>query len=570
MTGAARWRAAELAFWLVPVAAYFLFPGYLVLGSQVLIAGLFALSLDLVLGYAGIVSLGHAAFFGVGAYAAGLLSARLGWGEPLTGLAVAALAAAALGFAASFLVVRGRDLTRLMVTLGIGLLVYELANRAAFLTGGVDGLAGVTTWKLLGWRAFDLEGRTAYLYSLAVLFAAFVLARRVVASPFGLSLRGIREGRARMPAIGAPVRARLVAAYTLGAAVAGVAGGLLAQTTQFVGLDTLAFHRSAEVLIILVLGGTGRLYGGLVGAAVFLVAQDWLAGIDPVYWRAVDRAAAHADRALRPRRHPGGGRGAGPPILADARLVTPALRTEGLTRTFGAFVANADIALSFPPGARWALIGPNGAGKTTLVNLLTGALAPTRGEVFLDGERVTRLGQHERVRRGLARTFQVNTLFAGLTVLDSVTLAACERTGAAWHALRPVARQDAEIDEARSLLARLGLARDAGTLTGHLPYGKQRLVEIALALATRPRVLLLDEPAAGVPADQAAEVFAVLDALPADVAIVLIEHDMDLVFRFAERIAVLVAGRVLMEGPPEDVARDERVREVYLGEARHG
>jgi branched-chain amino acid transport system permease protein len=280
-----RWHPAEVAFWIVPVACYFLFPGYLVLGSQVLIVGLFALSLDLILGYAGILSLGHAAFFGIGAYAAGLLSARLGWNEPISGLAVAALASAIAGFLARFLVVRGQDLTRLMVTLGIGLLLYEAANRAAFLTGGVDGLSGVTMGKVLGWRGFDLEGRTAYLYSLAVVFAVFVLARRLVASPFGLSLQGIREARKRMPALGAPVRLRLVAVFTLAAAIAGIAGALLAQTTQFVGLEVLGFQRSAELLIILVLGGAGRLYGAFVGAALFMVAQDYLAGINPVYWQ---------------------------------------------------------------------------------------------------------------------------------------------------------------------------------------------------------------------------------------------------------------------------------------------
>ncbi len=249
--------------------------------------------------------------------------------------------------------------------------------------------------------------------------------------------------------------------------------------------------------------------------------------------------------------------------------MTLALRTEGLTRTWGAFAANSDIAVSFPRGARHALIGPNGAGKTTFINLLTGVLAPTRGEVFLDGERVTHLTQHERVRRGMARTFQVNTLFAGLTALESVMLAVCERTGAAWALHRPLARLAPEIAEARGLLARLRLDRDADTPTRHLPYGKQRLVEIALALATRPRVLLLDEPAAGIPAAESAEVFAVLDELPADVTILFIEHDMDLVFRFAQRITVLVGGRVLMEGTPDEVARDARVREVYLGEAPH-
>jgi len=279
-----RWHALEIAFWLLPVAAFFLFPGYLVLGSQILIVGLFALSLDLILGYAGIVSLGHAAFFGLGAYAAGLLAAH-GWGEPLSGLVAGCVVAAAAGYVVSFLVVRGGDLARLMVTLGIGLMLYEAANKAAFITGGVDGLSGVTMWKLLGLFDFDIMGHTVYLYSLVVVFLVFVLMRRLVNSPFGLSLRGLREGGKRMPAIGSPVRQRQTMIFTISAGVAGIAGALLAQTTQFVGLDVLSFSRSAELLIMLVLGGAGRLYGALVGAAVFMLAQDYLSGLNPVYWQ---------------------------------------------------------------------------------------------------------------------------------------------------------------------------------------------------------------------------------------------------------------------------------------------
>ena len=273
----------EAAFWVALALAWFVFPGYLVLGSQILIVAIFALSLDLILGYAGIVTLGHAAFFGLGAYTAGLLAVH-GWGEPLSGLAAAAAVAAIAGFAASFLVVRGEDLTRLMVTMGIGLLLYETANRAAFITGGVDGLSGVTMWKLFGVFGFDLAGKTAYAYSFVVLLLVFLLLRVVTRSPFGLALRGIRENPQRMAALGVPVRRRLVAAYTLAAAIAGIAGGLLAQTTQFVGIDTLGFQRSAELLIMLVLGGTGRLYGAIIGTAVFMLAQDYLAGKNPVYW----------------------------------------------------------------------------------------------------------------------------------------------------------------------------------------------------------------------------------------------------------------------------------------------
>lgn len=279
-----RWHPMEIAFWMLPVAAFFLFPDYLVLGSQILIVGLFALSLDLILGYAGIVSLGHAAFFGVGSYAAGLLAAH-GWGEPFSGLLAGGALAALVGYAASFLVVRGQDLTRLMVTLGIGLMLWEAANKAAFITGGVDGLSGVVMWKVLGIFGFDLMGKTAYLYSLVVVFLFFTLLRRLVNSPFGLSLRGVREGSKRMPAIGAPVQRHLVTIFTISAGVAGVAGALLAQTTQFVGLDVLGFPRSAELVIMLVLGGAGRLYGALVGAAIFMTAQDYLANISPVYWQ---------------------------------------------------------------------------------------------------------------------------------------------------------------------------------------------------------------------------------------------------------------------------------------------
>ena len=247
----------------------------------------------------------------------------------------------------------------------------------------------------------------------------------------------------------------------------------------------------------------------------------------------------------------------------------PTLSTRGLSRRWGSFHANSDISLSFAPGARHALIGPNGAGKTTFINLLTGTLAPTAGQVLLDEEDITRLPAHQRVKRGITRTFQINTLFPGLTVLESVMLAIFERTGASWHWHRTVASHKDARDEAMALLCRLQLGDDALSPTHALPYGKQRLVEIALALATQPRILLLDEPAAGIPSGESTELFEVIASLPRDITILFIEHDMNLVFRFAERISVLVAGRVLTEGAPQEIATDPRVREVYLGETEH-
>jgi ABC-type branched-subunit amino acid transport system ATPase component len=246
------------------------------------------------------------------------------------------------------------------------------------------------------------------------------------------------------------------------------------------------------------------------------------------------------------------------------------LQTRRLSKKFGAFAATNDVTLNVEHGARHALIGPNGAGKTTLINLLTGFLEPSAGEVFLKGDNVTRLAQHQRVRRGLARTFQINRLFADMTVLESVTMAVCERLGFGWNWWRPVGRHDAAIDEAADLLASLRLSDVANEKTRNLAYGRQRLIEIALALAARPQVLLLDEPAAGVPTSESRELFETIARLPRDVTILLIEHDMDLVFRFADRISVLVNGGLLTEDTPEAIARDKRVKEVYLGEAIHG
>jgi branched-chain amino acid transport system ATP-binding protein len=250
--------------------------------------------------------------------------------------------------------------------------------------------------------------------------------------------------------------------------------------------------------------------------------------------------------------------------------VTQTLRTQGLSKHFGEFKANSTISLSFAPGSRHALIGPNGAGKTTFINLLTGFYAPTAGEVFLGDENITGLAQHQRVKRGVTRTFQITTLFPGLTVLESVVLAINERKGRSRTWWRTVASCRPEIDEAMEILRSLHMEREADTETRLLAYGKQRVIEIALALATRPRILLLDEPAAGIPGAESAELFAVLAGLPRDVTVLFIEHDMDLVFKFAERITVLVSGSVLVEGTPEEIARDKQVKEVYLGEAAHG
>ena len=247
-----------------------------------------------------------------------------------------------------------------------------------------------------------------------------------------------------------------------------------------------------------------------------------------------------------------------------------ALATSRLNKNFGALRVTQDVAFALPVGARHALIGPNGAGKTTFINLLTGVLAPNSGSIALDGADITGLAPEARVKRGLARTYQINTLFPDLTPLEAVTLVVCERLGISRRWLVPLARRGAAVDEAYELIERLGLAAQAGRPTRSLAYGHQRVLEIALAMATRPRVLLLDEPAAGVPAQESGLLYEVISGLPAEIAILFIEHDMDLVFRFASRISVLVGGRLLREGTPEEIAEDPEVRAVYLGTAEHG
>jgi branched-chain amino acid transport system permease protein len=302
---ASRWKPWEPVLWLIAFAAPVVVPTHAALINEIAIVALFAMSLDLVLGYTGIVSLGHAAFFGMGAYTAALFAKHV-MPDPLAGLVVGIVTATLLGALCSATILRGSDLTRLMVTLGVGLILLELANKLDWLTGGADGLQGVVIGPLLGRFAFDLDGRTASYYSLAALLLFMLLSRRLVHSPFGATLKAIRDNRLRAMAIGIPVSARLAVVYTVAAGMAGAAGALLAQTTGFASLDLFEFHRSADILLMLVVGGTGWLYGGVAGAIIFKLMQDTLSAITPQYWTfwlglfLVVLVLAGRDRIVRP------------------------------------------------------------------------------------------------------------------------------------------------------------------------------------------------------------------------------------------------------------------------------
>jgi branched-chain amino acid transport system permease protein len=285
LTRRARWSPLEIAFWLAALASIWLFPSKHLILTEICIWAMFALSLDLILGYAGIISLGHAAFFGLGAYAAGLIGKYGYIPEPALALLASGLIASVAGFATSFLVLRGSDLTRLMVTFGVALVLGEIANKFSDITGGADGLQGVEIGPVFGTFRFDLFGHTGYVYALSVLFVMFVLARRIVRSPFGLSLQAIRGNPLRSSAVGIAVNWRLVAIYTLAAGYAGLAGAVLAQTQAFASLEMFSVDRSADVLLILIIGGTGYLYGGLIGALIYRFAQDYLSELSARYWQ---------------------------------------------------------------------------------------------------------------------------------------------------------------------------------------------------------------------------------------------------------------------------------------------
>jgi branched-chain amino acid transport system permease protein len=277
-----RYHPLEALPWIIAIAAFFVFADYLPLGAQVLATILFALSLDLILGYAGIVTLGHAAFFGVGGYTVGIL-ANHGWGEPITGLLAAAVTAALVGLVSGAIILRTTGLTLVMQTLVVAVMLFEVANKASSVTHGADGL-GMEVWPIFGAFRFDLFGQIAYIYCFVVLFICWLIVRQIVNSPFGRSLTGIRENVARMHAVGAPVYRRMITVYTISAALAGISGALFAQTTQFVALTSLSFDRSGTILIMLIIGGVGRLYGAFIGVPLYMIAQDRFSTIDPVYW----------------------------------------------------------------------------------------------------------------------------------------------------------------------------------------------------------------------------------------------------------------------------------------------
>ena len=570
-----RFRPVEAVYWLALVMIVFVFSHYLAIATTVVVMCLFALSLDLVLGFAGIVTLGHAAYFGIGAYAASLLALG-GLHEAISGATLAGLGAAVVALLLGPFLLLLEGLPLIMVTMAIGAILYEAANKAIWLTGGDDGLRGFDFAPLLGLFRWSIYGYTAYLYALAWLFVMFLLTRRVVGSPFGVALQGIRENRARMRLIGSPVVGHLVRAYVLSAFMAGIAGAVYAQTNQFVSLEVLSIDTSVDVVVMLVLGGIGQLVRGPDRRAGLRPGQAFRGAMEPLQLDVHHRRAADCRGPLRARRlarNPPRGLGAAHRPVAQGngrtRVSAFALETSGLCKSFGALKVTDNVSLRLAPGARHALIGPNGAGKTTFVQLLSGVLSPDAGRVSLMGTDITFSSQRHRVKQGLVRTFQVTSLFRGLTVLENVFLAVSEHRGASSQMIRAAGAHRDLVTRTETIVEQLGLADDMHRKIAEIAYGRQRLVEIAVALSLEPKVLLLDEPAAGIPTKEVSLLLDAVERLPSDIAILMIEHDMHVVRRFAAEVTVLVNGAVLLSGSPRDVMSSEEVRTVYLGQSGH-
>ena len=485
--------------------------------------------------------------------------------------------AALTGFISGWFLLRYRGLTLLMLTLATAIMLQETGNLRSDISGGYDGLPGLTIDPLFGIFDYDLYGHVNYLYVLGVLAVVFYIVRRIVYSPFGQALTGIRENVRRMHAIGSPVHRRLVTVYTIAAAIAGVAGALFTQTNAYVTLTVFDFDDSAKVMVMLILGGTGRLYGAFVGAVVYMVLEDYFSKLSPTFWQfgiglLLVLAVLFARRGLL-----GLLEDAGQYFAEEEKVVTAALQVQGLNRSFGALHVTRDVDLTLERGARRALIGPNGAGKTTLVNLITGALKPPAAACCSTARTSPRPRRPSGRGAGSRAPSRSTSCSAGSPCWKIVCMAIGERDGDCNNLWRPAGAKRVVIDEALDHLDSLRLTDDALKLVRELPYGRQRLVEIAIALAQRPRVLLLDEPAAGVPSSESHLILDVVAGLDPDIAVLIIEHDMDVVFRFAREITVLVQGAVFTEGTPAEIMANADVRAVYLGQessqrsgGRHG
>lgn len=588
--------AAALA---IAVAAPFFMSSFVTgLFTTSLIFAIFAVSLNIILGHGGLASLGHAMFFGTGGYAVALL-VQHGFDNPLlcifAGVAASIVAAALIGP----IVLRTREFYFLMVTLAIAEILRNLAISWRSLTSGDDGISGLNPGVFAGVDFSD--GRNFYFLSLGSLVVTLLFVAMITNAPFGHVLRALRDNRSRMSVLGVrPISVQL-SAFMIAAGIAGFAGGLFAYQKEFVSPTIFSVESSAQALLMVMMGGTGTLFGPVIGA--FLV--EGIRGIASIYtdrWQSLlglltvivaltsprvlrGGLFSHAWQILAGRDRQAGAFGtqstqrstnaikphvqlaAVQPRLPPASAVTqnPILRVDNLVKRYGGLSVLTGISLSINAGERRGLIGPNGAGKTTLLNMLSGIVAPTSGSIHYAAENITTLPVYARAMRGIGRTFQIGNLFNECTVRRNLELALIARNRYGLRFAQPLVHYSALREEAQTLLDTWQLRDVADVLVGTLSYGQRRIIEIVVALAAKPKLLLLDEPAAGLSGTETKAIIETVSSLDPEITILVIEHDMDLIFSLCDRVTVLANGKVLADGPGDEVRRDPAVIDAYLG-----
>lgn len=563
-----------------------------------LIYAILAMSLDILMGYGGLPSLGQAAYFGVAAYVVGVLTVRyhLGWATAAVGGLLLSTATAALF---GLLAIRTLGMYFMMITLALSQILWGLANRWASVTGGFNGLPGIPR----PFPAVDSTGRFYYL-ALAVFLAASLLMGFLVRSPFGLALQGIRDSESRMQMLGYNVWLHKYLAFVLCGLFAGLAGVVNAFYNGFVSPIDLSLRLSAEATLMVIMGGAGTLVGSVLGASAIVALRNllsiylerWPMVLGAIFMFTVLYAPEGIVgwvRAKRRRRAVASGpveevpempavplpAAGSSPLGRPARVSAPVSVGEGirgpggppaielreLSKFFGGLRAVGGVSLTAHRGERVAVIGPNGAGKTTLFHLISGSLPPTGGRILLFGRDITEMPPHRRTALGLARTFQITNLCPSLSALDNVRLALLGLEPGKFMMHRPATSRADVSERARHWLDRIGLWDQRDLAVRHLSYGHQRQLELAMALALRPRVLLLDEPTAGLSRGEISPIVALIRSLDPGITLLIVEHDMEVAFAVAHRIVVLHHGQLLVEGTREEIQAHPTVREIYLG-----
>ncbi|PWB65732.1 MAG: ABC transporter ATP-binding protein [Bradyrhizobiaceae bacterium] len=576
-----------LVLLLVAVAAIAVVPlvgerFHVQLVTQMMVLAIFAMSLDLLVGFTGLVSFGHAAFYGLAGYALAILTRDAGLTSMAVTLPLTLVACGLAALAIGALAIRTAGIYFIMVTLAFAQMVYFFFNDARDY-GGSDGLAIYTKPQLAFGETMllSLQNRTTFFYvTLAALVATFCFLRALLRSPFGHVITAICVNEARTRALGFPVARYKLASFVIAGVLAGLAGYLGAAQFGIVNPAHLGWRESGRALMVVILGGTGTLFGPALGAFVFLLLEDVLSGLTE-HWLLLMGGFVIAVVLLLPngiagallrvaRVPPSAGEGArsrpdAPALRVVASNDAPILETEGLGKRFAGLVAVNYVSLSFASGKVHAVIGPNGAGKTTFINLLSGELPPTTGSIRFKGKDITGFSPDARSRLGIGRSFQITNLYPSLSCLQNCWVAAQSRQSSSMRFFRAAARLDDVRARAECALTRCGLAERSDDLASTLSHGERRRLEIAMVLATEPELLLLDEPLAGLGAQESREVVELLAGLARDHTLILIEHDMDAVFAIADTLTVLVNGEVIATGPVQQVRSDPAVQQAYLG-----